>query len=242
MVGFSLFSPLWGPSRISRISKFSRISIEKRIFLKRPLFQKTPFSDAEFPLLTFELFRCTLQGKRILGYRCHDNVMVVLELFGGMLQCPASVLGLISHFPARLQNPKKLLRHFLRNIRAATLQKCGAEVIFFSVFLCQRCREIWREIFFATVLRFPGFGCARENFTNMSRQKQCAKRKISGKFHSAGAHRWEISSQGKKYRLERTSQQQGLFRLGFGKRSVLDRHRANTEKSSLINEEKGLPH
>ena len=62
---------------------------------------------------------------------------------------------------------------------------------FFSVFLCQRCREIWREILVKfSVLRFPEFGCARENFTKISRQKRCEKRKISGKFHSAGAQRW----------------------------------------------------
>ena len=58
--------------------------------------------------------------------------------------------------------------------RAATLQKCGSK--FFSVFLCQRCREIWREILVKfSVLRFPGFGCARENFTKISRQKWCEK-------------------------------------------------------------------
>ena len=43
----------------------------------------------------------------------------------------------------------------------------SAEVKFFSVFLCQRCREIWREILVKfSVLRFPGFGCATENFTS----------------------------------------------------------------------------
>ena len=68
----------------------------------------------------------------------------------------------------------------------------SAEVKFFSVFLCQRCREIWREIWREilvkfSVLRFPGFGCATENFTKISRQKRCEKRKISRKFHSVGA-------------------------------------------------------
>ena len=67
----------------------------------------------------------------------------------------------------------------------------SAEVNFFSVFLCQSCREIWREILVKfSVLRFPGFGCATENFTKISRQKRCEKRKISRKFHSAGAQRW----------------------------------------------------
>ena len=66
----------------------------------------------------------------------------------------------------------------------------SAEVKFFSVFLCQRCREIWREISVKfSVLRFPGFGFATENFTKISRQKRCEKRKISRKFHSAGAQR-----------------------------------------------------
>ena len=59
----------------------------------------------------------------------------------------------------------------------------SAEVKFFSVFLCQRCREIWHEILVKfSVLRFPGFGSARENFTKISR-------KISRKFHSARAQR-----------------------------------------------------
>ena len=48
--------------------------------------------------------------------------------------------------------------------RAATLQKCGVK--FFSVFLCQKCHEIWHEILVKfSVLHFPGFGCPRENFT-----------------------------------------------------------------------------
>ena len=40
----------------------------------------------------------------------------------------------------------------------------SVEVKFFSVFLCQRCCEIWCEILVKfSVLRFPGIGCAREN-------------------------------------------------------------------------------
>ena len=74
--------------------------------------------------------------------------------------------------------------------RSGQLPCRSAEVKFFSVFLCQRCREIWREILVKfSVLRFPGFGCATENFTKSSRQKRCAKRKISCKFHSAKAQR-----------------------------------------------------
>ena len=78
----------------------------------------------------------------------------------------------------------------VRNVRAAALQCRSAEVKIFSVFLCQKCREIWREILVKfSVLRFPGFGRAAENFTKISRQKRCEKRKISHKFHSAGAQR-----------------------------------------------------
>ena len=54
----------------------------------------------------------------------------------------------------------------------------SAEVKIFSVFLCQRCREIWHEIIILvkfSVLRFPGFGCAREKFTKI--------RVKNGKFH-----------------------------------------------------------
>ena len=61
----------------------------------------------------------------------------------------------------------------------------SAEVKFFSVFLCQRCREIWREILVKfSALRFPGFGCATENFTKISRQKRCEKRKMGSQHPS----------------------------------------------------------
>ena len=74
----------------------------------------------------------------------------------------------------RCELPRKnyhLSRHYGVNsfsifFRAATLQKCGVKI--FSVFVCQRCREIWREIF--RMLRFPGF--------------ECLKRKISPKRHA----------------------------------------------------------
>ena len=67
----------------------------------------------------------------------------------------------------------------------------SAEVNFFSVFLC----EIWREILVkCSVLRFPGIGYARENFTEISRQKRCEKRKISRKLHSAGAQCSKVPS------------------------------------------------
>ena len=74
--------------------------------------------------------------------------------------------------------------------RSEQLPCRSAEVKIFSVFLCQRCREIWREILVKfSVLRFPGFGCARENFTKISRPKRCEKRIISHKFHSAEEQR-----------------------------------------------------
>ena len=51
----------------------------------------------------------------------------------------------------------------------------SADVKFFSVFLCQRCREIWREILVKiSALRFPGFGCATETFQqNGPAEVQC---------------------------------------------------------------------
>ena len=92
---------------------------------------------------------------------------------------------------------------FLENAREFSEQlPCrSAEVKFFSVFLCQSCREIWREILVKfSVLRFPRFGCATENFTKISRQKRCEKWKISRKFHSASRGRkrhiniWHINN------------------------------------------------
>ena len=60
---------------------------------------------------------------------------------------------------------KRLLQRSERIIRAATLQKCGSEI--FSVFLCQRCLVKFGVKFLVkfSVLRFPGFGCATENFS-----------------------------------------------------------------------------
>ena len=71
---------------------------------------------------------------------------------------------------------------------------CGVKI--FSVFLCQRCREIWRDIL--RVLRFPGFGCPNRKtspnlhakkgvkngtFHQICTPKKVRKRKISCKFH-----------------------------------------------------------
>ena len=69
--------------------------------------------------------------------------------------------------------------------RATILQKCGVKI--FSIFLCQRCCEIRREIFRATFSRV--WMSEADNFTKASRQKRCEKQKISSKFHS-GAWRW----------------------------------------------------
>ena len=53
-----------------------------------------------------------------------------------------------------------------QNIRAATLQKCGSEN-FLRFSLCQRCREIWREIFRATFSRVSVCdGKIHQNFTS----------------------------------------------------------------------------
>ena len=43
-----------------------------------------------------------------------------------------------------------------------------------------------------SVLRCPGFGCATENFINISHQKRCEKRRIPREFHSAGVQRWQF--------------------------------------------------
>ena len=66
---------------------------------------------------------------------------------------------------AQKLSQKKSLERFSEQLPCRSV-----EVKFFSVFLCQKCREIWREFlvkFFA--LRFPGLGCAAENFTKISR-------------------------------------------------------------------------
>ena len=77
-------------------------------------------------------------------------------------------------------------------IRAATLQKSG--VRFVSVFLCQRCREIWREILvnFSACYVFPRCGCPNRKF----HKKKCHAEngvkdgKCHANFSSAGAWRW----------------------------------------------------
>ena len=63
----------------------------------------------------------------------------------------------------------------------------SAEVKFFSVFLCQRCREIWCKILVKfSALRFPGFGCATWNFTKFSPQKRWKTRKFHANFTLLG--------------------------------------------------------
>ena len=71
-----------------------------------------------------------------------------------------------------------------RFVRTTTLQECGAN--FFSIFLC----PIWREILskFSACLVFEDLGVRNGKFLEISRQKQCEKRrKISRKVHSAVA-------------------------------------------------------
>ena len=77
---------------------------------------------------------------------------------------------------------KRITKPYSEPIQTSEQLPCrSAEVKFFSVFLCQRCREIWREIMVKfSVLRFPGFGGATENFTKISRRKRCE----NGKFHA----------------------------------------------------------
>ena len=61
----------------------------------------------------------------------------------------------------------------------------------FSIFLCQKCREICREILvtFSTCYVLQGLGVRPLKYHRTSCQKRCEKRKCSRKFHSAGAWR-----------------------------------------------------
>ena len=63
-------------------------------------------------------------------------------------------------------------------VRAATLQKCGSEI--FSVFLCQRCREIFGEIFRVTFSRTSKNGVKNgkfhTNFTLLWRSAEMCRR------------------------------------------------------------------
>ena len=129
-------------------------------------------------------------------------------------------------FYVMMPRPKDLSRLFFKNSLArqkiaSIHENCknrvseqlpcrSAEVKFFSVFLCQRCREIWREILVKfSVLCFPGFGCARENSTKISRQRRCEKRKISRKLHSAGGAALIESS----IAVEDAVENRGLYRV-----------------------------
>ena len=113
-------------------------------------------------------------------------------------------------------SPKTTLERFLGHVRVAALQKRGVKS--FSVFLCQKCRDTWREILVkfsaCYVFKFPGFGCPNRKISPRCLEAQqqylsyrailvailsqkCFvlvfmgwKRKMSRKCHSAGAWRW----------------------------------------------------
>ena len=119
---------------------------------------------------------------------------VVRTFLGSLCQCPLCPEFCSYYVPSFFCKPtgyKRTGPAFSKSRSASEQLPCrSAEVKFFSVFLCQNCREIWREILVKfSALRFPEFGCATENFTIISRQKRYEKRKISRKFHSAGAQR-----------------------------------------------------
>ena len=84
---------------------------------------------------------------------------------------------------------KRLGRKTPTTVRATTLQKRG--VIFFSVFLCHRCREIWREILakFSVRYVFQGSGVRSGKLHQTFTPKTVSKTEISRKFHSAGVWR-----------------------------------------------------
>ena len=84
-------------------------------------------------------------------------------------------------------------RAFLNFVRAVALQKCGSEK--FPRFSLPKVswNLAWNfgEVFRATFSRV--WACDGK-FHQISRQKRCEKRKISRKFHSAGAQRWILVS------------------------------------------------
>ena len=78
---------------------------------------------------------------------------------------PKSAANNLEQIPQKMGVPKSLFWE----VFSEQLSCRSAEVKIFSVFLCQRCREIWREILVKfSALRFPGLGM---------------RRKISPKFH-----------------------------------------------------------
>ena len=85
--------------------------------------------------------------------------------------------------PYRGQNPQNREKRVSESKTPISEQlPCrSAEVKIFSVFLCQRCREIWREILVKfSALRFPGFGCA----TEISPKCHVKNGVENGKFHA----------------------------------------------------------
>ena len=102
--------------------------------------------------------------------------------FACTLDYPGTVSGLLPAFSWDFLgilficfpfSPGNLREHTQTIWRPSGQLPCrSVEVKNFSVFLCKRCREISREILVQfSVRRFPGFGCARENFTKISHQK-----------------------------------------------------------------------
>ena len=76
------------------------------------------------------------------------------------------------------RNLPRILREISCGHFSEQLPCRSAEVKFFSVFLCQRCREIWREIFRATFSRvWVCDGKFHQNFTSKTVMK-------NGKFHA----------------------------------------------------------
>ena len=95
--------------------------------------------------------------------------------------------------PLRPPTRGRVLQELVCNfVRPATLQKCGSEKILRFSLPKVSWNLAWNFGVKFSVLRFPGNGCATENFTKISRPKRCEKRKISRKFHSAGAQRWNF--------------------------------------------------
>ena len=142
----------------------------------------TPVSTAPF------LPGLSVHGLHFTVYAPSINHCAVVHLLGGhfgpekkyLAQPPPRLADIPvapgHHPPPRPQIPPLPLLKTRPCHLSEQLPCRSAEVKFFSVFLCQRCREIWREILVKfSVLRFPGFGCAAENFTNISRQKTAWK-------------------------------------------------------------------
>ena len=107
-----------------------------------------------------------------------------------LLNPPLSTFGNFPFSGPQLPNLSQglVLSHLLGEIETSTKFKISSvraatRANFFSVFLCQRCGDIWREIFGAIfcVLRFPGFGCPNRKISPTFHPKNGVK---NGKFHA----------------------------------------------------------